>query len=145
MRRVDNERSTAVLSIDPEEGSVLGMLEQQAVRRTEYLNVIGGNPKFMEILGDSGTRELLREVGETIDLDEMGKIFPEIDEIDGLKTEIQKILAQQQEAQAGPSPSLGGGSNRHSPLPSPKALDYAGNVQSGQDQRLIGQGAVGQM
>jgi hypothetical protein len=70
--------------------------EQQAVRRSEFLAATNNEIDF-GIMGAQGRRELLREVAAGIDIDNLSKIFPEIDQIDGLRAELEQIIQQQQE------------------------------------------------
>lgn len=71
--------------------------EQQAVRRQEFLAATNNEIDF-SIMGAAGRRELLREVAGGIDIDKLSKIFPEIDQIDGLRSELEAIVQQQQAA-----------------------------------------------
>lgn len=137
-------------------GSVI-QEEQQAMRRIEFLNATN-NDIDAQILGREGRRELLREVAATIDLDELSKVLPIIDSIDGLRAELEQIIAQQQQvtvAQAEldnevekekiKAASKGVKIKGKAPAKKPIALDLAGNQQSGQAARLFKQESVGQM
>jgi len=137
-------------------GSVI-QEEQQAMRRIEFLNATN-NATDTQILGREGRRELLREVAATIDLDDLAKVLPIIDNIDGLRAELEQIIAQQQQntmAQAQLSNELdkekikaaskGVTVKGKAPAKKPMALDLAGNQQSGQTARLFKQKSVGQM
>lgn len=111
--------------------------EQQAVRRTEFL-VATNNPADLEIMGMEGRKELLREVAITLDVDGLSRIFPEIDEIDGLRVELEQLVAQQMEALQPTLMATPEGEKGKAPAKK-RALDLAGNVRSGQDNRLIPQ------
>ena len=108
--------------------------EKQEIRRTEFLAATN-NPADLEIIGMEGRRELLREVAEGIDLEGLAKVLPEIDEIDGLRQELEQIVMQQSQQMA---ESVGG----VSPMAKSPATDQAGNVQSGQESRLFPQSAM---
>jgi hypothetical protein len=122
--------------------------EQLAVRRMEFLNATN-NPIDLELVGKEGRTELLKQVASTIDMETLAKVFPQIDEIDGLRAELEGILAKQREDTMAivtgkpPMPST------PSAIPSsnalalrPRAVNAVGTPQGGQETRLLPQSSV---
>ena len=108
--------------------------DQQTVRRIEFLNNTN-NPVDISIVGLPGRRELLKEVAADLNVDNLAKIFPQIDEIDELK---QELIAMTE------SMGLEPGRKTAAPQPKPKQVDHAGSRKSGQDSREIKQKQVEQ-
>lgn len=122
--------------------------EQLAVRRMEFLNATN-NPIDLELVGKEGRTELLKQVASTIDMETLAKVFPQIDEIDGLRAELEGILAKQREDTMAivtgkpPMPST------PSAIPSsnalalrPRAVNAVGTPLGGQETRLLPQSSV---
>jgi hypothetical protein len=123
--------------------------EQLAVRRMEFLNSTN-NPVDLELVGKDGRRELLKQVASSIDLETLVKVFPQIDSIDGLRAELEGILAKQREdamaiitgkppMSAGTSPT---GIGAQVPMVRPRALNVGGQPAGGQESRLLPQSSV---
>lgn len=70
--------------------------EQKAVRKIEFL-ANTNNPIDLELMGKEGRKALLEDVAASIDINTLAKVFPEIDEIDGLRAELEQLIAQQRE------------------------------------------------
>jgi hypothetical protein len=104
--------------------------EQQAVRRTDFMEATN-NPLDLQIIGLEGRRELIKETANALNLNEVARKFPIVDEIDELKMEIANIIQAFQEQNSG--------NGKKSPQ-----TDAAGNTQSGQDNRLVTQGRADQ-
>jgi len=123
--------------------------EQMAVRKQEFLAVTN-NPTDLQIVGIEGRKALLKDVAESIDIDALAKVFPQIDEIDGLKAELEQLMTEQREeairlvtsAQDKVKGAIGEKGKGTVPAPKPRAIDLAGNIQSGQDVRLLPQGSI---
>jgi hypothetical protein len=101
--------------IEARGASALVVKEQQQIRRNEFLQATM-NPIDMEILGQKGRAELLREAVRTFDLNP-DKLIPHNDE---LTRRMREAMAA--EAQA---------------LPGPAAVDAGGNAAGGRDAALF--------
>jgi hypothetical protein len=121
--------------------------EQLAVRRMEFLNATN-NPIDLELVGKEGRKELLKQVAATIDMETLTKVFPQIDEIDGLREELEGIIAQQREAAMSiitgkpPAPSASSAIPGRAPMLRPRAIDASGTTRGGQETRLLPQSSV---
>ena len=73
--------------------------ESAQVRRNEFLNVIGSNPMFTQIVGVDGVSAILREAAKNLDMDPDEIVPPQF------KVKLAHMMAQQ--AQAGMPPPPG--------------------------------------
>jgi hypothetical protein len=117
--------------------------EQQTVRRTEFLQATA-NEIDAQILGLPGRRELLKQISEGLNIDNLQKVFPNIDKLDIYKMQVEEAKAVQQEQDSAVRVKEAGGSGGKTGRPQKdkkkaKSLDQSGGSMSGQDTRLISQ------
>lgn len=93
--------------------------EQQAIRRTEFLNMVGTNPMYAQILGQKGITTLLEEAAKTLEIP-MEDLFKEL-EVEGLQ---------------GLTPQV----NPQGTPPATEALNPAGQKMSGQEVTMFQEG-----
>lgn len=87
----------------------VAMKEAAQVRRNEFLQIVGSNPMFAQIVGMDGFASLLREMAKTLDMNP-DKIVPSPEKLrmQQMMQQMQMMQMQQQMPQmggAGPSPS----------------------------------------
>lgn len=77
--------------------------EQAQVRRNEFLNIVGQNQQFSQIVGPSGIAALLREAAKTLGMD-VDKIVPseEMVRVNQAQAQQQQNMQMQQQAQSAP-------------------------------------------
>ncbi len=124
--------------------SIIMQREEQAVRRMEFLERTN-NPADLNLVGPSGRREMLKEVADGLNINNLSKIFPEIDEIDGLRQELVNMMAAQEERDAATAKGTGTGTAAGAaPKKRISVLDSSGAPVSGQDNREFPQKSVEQ-
>lgn len=108
--------------------------EQLQIRRTEFLNMVGTNPIYSEILGKRRIAYLLRDAVRTLEMP-IDDIIPsdrELEAMDIAEQKMKQIMLQQQMAgqSAGALPGQG-------TPPNPRTLDMAGQPAQGMDAALF--------
>jgi len=79
--------------------------ESAQVRRNEFLNVIGANPVFTQVVGVDGISAILREAAKSLDMDPDAIVPPQF------KVKLAQLMAAQQQPPPGapmPGPAPGG-------------------------------------
>lgn len=118
--------------------------EQQSVRRTDLL-VATNNPTDLQIMGLGVRKEMLVDTFKSVQMADLARKFPIVDEIDELKQELMMMQQQQMEAEAraeqlaalqNGNGKSGGGSQS---AKKPAKADAAGNKAGGPEQRAVPQ------
>lgn len=76
--------------------------ESAQVRRNEFLNVIGSNPVFTQVVGVEGISAILREAAKNLDMDPDQIVPPQF------KVKLMQLMAAQQQAGMPAAPAQGG-------------------------------------
>ena len=86
--------------------NALVVKEQAQVRINEFLNIIGTNPIFAQIIGQEGIANLLRQVVKGLDM-ESSKIIPSEEDIkvNTIIQQFQQFMTQMKAAAAGQQPT----------------------------------------
>ena len=92
--------------------------ESAQVRRNEFLNVIGSNPMFTQIVGADGIAAILREAAKNLDMDPDAIVPPQF------KVKLAQLLMQQQQGGVAPQGAPGEAPPQQGSPPAP--------VQNGQ-------------
>jgi hypothetical protein len=103
--------------------------ESAQVRRNEFLNVVGANPTFTQVVGVDGIASLLREAAKNLDMDPDDIVPPQF------KVKLAQQLLQSQQG-APPQPSGPGGTPQVPPAAAAQMPGQGGSppapVQNGQ-------------
>jgi len=112
--------------------------EQLQIRRTEFLNMVGTNPIYSQILGKRRIAYLLRDAVLTLEMP-TDDIIPSDKELEAMEIAEQKMqqLMLQQQAASQQTGVPGQGMPGQGTPPKPRTLDMAGQPAQGMDAALF--------
>lgn len=108
MRYSDDPELKGDVNIIARGANSLIVKENAQLRRNEFLQIVGSNPVFSQIVGPDGIANLLREQAKTLDMD-TDKLVPPDFVRKALAAAQQNAMMQQAAAQPPASPQLGSG------------------------------------
>lgn len=141
MQYSDDESIKGDLKVIAKGALSLVAKEQLQIRRTEFLNMIGSNQMYSDILGKRRIAYLLRDAVRTLEMP-IDDIIPSDRELESMEIAEQKLkeLIARQQAMGQPDGAVSNSGamvpNRGTP-PNPQALDMAGNPAQGKDAALF--------
>ena len=108
MRYSDDSELKGDVNVVARGANSLIVKENAQLRRNEFLQIVGSNPVYSQIVGPDGIAELLREQAKTLDMDTDKLVPPEFVR-KAMMAAQQNQMAQMAQAQQAQPPQLGGG------------------------------------